>query len=372
MYLTYKDKSEFFIVYIREAHPDDGWQMDVNKKDGIVYKQPKTEEGRNKVASDCVKSLKLSIPTLIDNMDDSTEENYAGWPDRIYIIGKDGKVAYKGDKGPRGFRPQDAETVLKKIIGKDEPEQTSQPTDLKDLKLEKDEKNSDGEIAAFRFKYKYSEKDEVKGVLARPSGKGPFPAVIINHGKGGNAEGVSKFLGALLIKQGYSVIACDLTHAEKDGDTKTFAGSKENADRIIMCIKILESLPYIDSKKICMLGISMGAFATVAACTQTDKIKAAAVVSGGIRDKGGLDSEEYIEKITAPVIIIHGGDDKTVKPELAQKLKEALDKHGKTSELKIFDGVGHSVIKDKRDEAMELIFKFFEKHLKGQKKGDRD
>jgi dienelactone hydrolase len=334
--------------------------MEVNKQDGVIYNQPKNEEERNKVASDCLKSLKLSIPTLIDNMDDSTEKNYAGWPDRIYIVGKDGKVSYKGDKGPRGFKPGEAESALKKLIGQTEPDKPSQSTDLKGLKLEKDEKNSKEDMEAFRFTYKYSDEKEIKGLLARPSGKGPFPTIVLNHGKGGSAQAIGNSIGSQFIKKGYAYIACDLE-----------PGIKDNIERISMSIRILESLQYVDSKKLSMLGISMGAFATLAACCETDKIKAAAVVAGGLRDSGGYDFSSGIQKIGAAVIIIHGADDKIVKPELAQNLKDALDKNGKTSAIKIFDGVGHSVIKDKREEALALVFEFFDKHLGQNKKEDK-
>lgn len=70
------------------------------------------------MASLCVKNLKLSIPTAIDDMNNSVEKVYAGWPDRIYVIDKNGYVAYKGAPGPRGFIPKDAEVVLKQLLGK--------------------------------------------------------------------------------------------------------------------------------------------------------------------------------------------------------------------------------------------------------------
>lgn len=103
-------------MYIREAHPTDGWKVPQNVKEGIEIKSPKTEQERQDVAGTCVKSLKLSIPCLVDDMKNTAESAYAGWPDRIYVVGKDGKIAYKGEPGPRGFRPEDAEKVLKDLI----------------------------------------------------------------------------------------------------------------------------------------------------------------------------------------------------------------------------------------------------------------
>lgn len=51
----------------------------------------------------------------MDNMDDTTERAYQGWPDRIYIVGNDGKIAFAGAKGPQGFNPAAAKESLKKI-----------------------------------------------------------------------------------------------------------------------------------------------------------------------------------------------------------------------------------------------------------------
>jgi hypothetical protein len=55
---------------------------------------------------------------VVDDMKDTANKAYFGWPDRIYIVGADGKVAYKGDPGPWGFKPKDAERELDKLVSK--------------------------------------------------------------------------------------------------------------------------------------------------------------------------------------------------------------------------------------------------------------
>jgi len=116
MYQTYKADVEVFLVYIHEAHPSD--QKGTTGKSGGKFKQATTDEERRDTAGLCVKNLKLAMPTLIDGMDNKVEKDYASFPDRIYVIGKDGKVAYKGAKGPFGFKPGEAEDAIKKILGK--------------------------------------------------------------------------------------------------------------------------------------------------------------------------------------------------------------------------------------------------------------
>ena len=48
--------------------------------------------------------MKLEVPALLDDMDDTASKAYASLPDRLYLIGKDGKIAYAGARGPRGFQ----------------------------------------------------------------------------------------------------------------------------------------------------------------------------------------------------------------------------------------------------------------------------
>lgn len=116
MYQTYKEKADFYIVYILEAHPTDGWQVPQNERENVEYAQPKTYEERVKVAGDCMKGLKITIPCLVDDMKNSAQKGYAGWPDRFYVVDKSKKVAFKGDPGPAGFKPKDAEDALKKLL----------------------------------------------------------------------------------------------------------------------------------------------------------------------------------------------------------------------------------------------------------------
>ncbi len=105
MYETYKNDVEFFIVYIREAHPNE------------EYPQPTTFDQRVDIADAMCTQLEISIPTLIDNIDNKVGEMYEGWPDRMYLVSRDGTIAYKGARGPFGFRPPELEDAIRKEIG---------------------------------------------------------------------------------------------------------------------------------------------------------------------------------------------------------------------------------------------------------------
>ncbi len=54
---------------------------------------------------------------MIDGFDNSTENAYTGWPDRIYLIDQQNRVAYKSKPGPFGFKPEELEKALKQVAG---------------------------------------------------------------------------------------------------------------------------------------------------------------------------------------------------------------------------------------------------------------
>jgi hypothetical protein len=104
---------EFFVVYIREAHPSNVWQMSSNIRDHVIFLDPTTFEERTAVAESCVRKLGIKIPALIDGLGDGVEAAYTGWPDRLYLIGLNGKVKFKTPAGPFGFKPALLEEALK-------------------------------------------------------------------------------------------------------------------------------------------------------------------------------------------------------------------------------------------------------------------
>ena len=104
------------MVYILEAHPVDAWETEANQKDKISVASPKALAERCEVEGVCATKLALRIPAIIDNLQNTTEESYTAWPDRLYVIDRDGRVAYKSKPGPFGFKPAEMEVVLKQVL----------------------------------------------------------------------------------------------------------------------------------------------------------------------------------------------------------------------------------------------------------------
>jgi hypothetical protein len=128
IYEQYHQDVQFLNIYIREAHPIDGWWLGRRLTRGIISRifaypkvsmehyDPKTIEERRKVAGECETALKYGVHTYVDEMDDQVNDTYAAWPTRLYLIGLDGKVVYAGGMGPYGFKPAKLEAAIQDYL----------------------------------------------------------------------------------------------------------------------------------------------------------------------------------------------------------------------------------------------------------------
>jgi hypothetical protein len=117
IYGRYSDRVWFYVIYIREAHPDDGWRVPENLRQEIRIREPRSTAERKAVATLCQVNLELDMPMLVDEIDNRVEESYLSRPMRLYLIGRDGRIAYTGDQGPFGFHPDSWEAAIQAELG---------------------------------------------------------------------------------------------------------------------------------------------------------------------------------------------------------------------------------------------------------------
>ena len=117
LYAQYRDQVQFYLVYIREAHPSDGWQVPNNLIEDIIFPEPTTEAERTEAASACQIALDIHMPMLVDSIDNSVDEKYVGLPMRLFLVDAEGKIAYAGDKGPFGWDDAGFEDAIKALVG---------------------------------------------------------------------------------------------------------------------------------------------------------------------------------------------------------------------------------------------------------------
>ncbi len=128
LHRVYSDRARFLMVYVREAHPTDGWRMESNDRLGVATAQPSTYAERTTVAQRCDKLLGLSFPLLVDTIDDAVGARYSGMPGRFYLIDRVGKVAFKNARGPYGFKTDELETSLLLLLQDEYSEPGARPS----------------------------------------------------------------------------------------------------------------------------------------------------------------------------------------------------------------------------------------------------
>ena len=99
-YGKFKDRAQFFLVYINEAHPTDGLVARGNEALGIRVRAPQSNEERRHLANTACSMLKTNLPCLVDDIDNNVNKAYSAWPDRLYIVDKDGKIAVESRSRP--------------------------------------------------------------------------------------------------------------------------------------------------------------------------------------------------------------------------------------------------------------------------------
>lgn len=126
IYRKYHNNVQFLSIYIREAHPKDGWwlgggitglllKMRKYKAATDIY-DPRSIEERQNIARRCENTLQYDIPTYVDKMDDTVNKGYAAYPTRLYLIGLDNRVVYAGGLGPFGFKPAELQAAIKRYL----------------------------------------------------------------------------------------------------------------------------------------------------------------------------------------------------------------------------------------------------------------
>lgn len=170
------------------------------------------------------------------------------------------------------------------------------------------------------------------GIMLKPGGNGPFPAVIINHGAGGTATGYSLMKAREMSPWGLVCIAPTLTHAA-GGETNppNMGHCPENIARAVACANVLAGLGYVDTNRVAIFGHSMGAFATIGdAAALGNRIRTAVITAGGVipDSAGNTNAAPTISEansVRTPFLMFHCDADPVVPPARSQLFQQMLN-----------------------------------------------
>src|ERR671925_638499 len=128
----------------------------------------------------------------------------------------------------------------------------------------------------------------LRGMLRKPAGRGPFPAVIISHGYGSNVSGYPSRLASEIVTWGIVCIATNYTHAGgvpigSPGSPSEPGASRANVLRARKLLDLLSAFRYVDMARVAAHGHSMGAFVTTALVgAYPNAFRVASHTAGGI------------------------------------------------------------------------------------------
>ena len=90
-----------FFVYIREAHPEDGWSIPAGN--GRCYKQTHTLQARLQVAQDFLEGCPAvgDVAILVDDpATNAVDRLYEAAPERLVLLDHDLRVVFASGQGP--------------------------------------------------------------------------------------------------------------------------------------------------------------------------------------------------------------------------------------------------------------------------------
>ena len=194
---------------------------------------------------------------------------------------------------------------------------------------------------------------DLAGILLKPAGAGPFPAIVVSHGYGGSAGNYSRNVGTTFRGWGAVVIATNYTHAGgvpigAPGSATDLGASDANVKRARRVVEILRALGYVDMQRLAAHGHSMGAFVTLAlVSTHPTVFRAASHTAGGVRVDGvvgAAPTESQGRAVTTPYQMHHGDQDAVVALAADQRFDALLAETGTVHELNVYAGYDHAEI----------------------------
>lgn len=200
---------------------------------------------------------------------------------------------------------------------------------------------------------------DLTGTLMKPSGTGPFPAVVLSHGSDGSAEFFSSLVAPTMVKWGLVCIATNYTHSSgvplgSPGSADEVGASEPNVLRAHMTHELLRRLSYVDMSRVAIHGHSMGAYLdAVTVAEYPGDFRVASSTGGGVRPDnifaGPAPSTSQVRNAKTPYQMHHGSDDTVVPLSYDQRFDSILTATNVPHELYIYPGAGHLDVRTSPD-----------------------
>ena len=224
----------------------------------------------------------------------------------------------------------------------------------------------------------------------KPAGDGPYPALLLIHGhqeqvrNGGEAFVKTGRLG-ILARQGYVAASVSQPGYGNSDGPPDYCGPVTQ-DAALVALDFLRKQPFVNPNKVALYGYSRGAIVASMVATRDPKLAAVVLGAGAydffswyptplrgidanIRQEAGTSAEAFrarsvihhVEKIKAPVLLLHGAQDERIPVQQAEAFFEKVRANGIAVKMKIFPGAGHGI---PIDEQYSEIYPFLAEFLR--------
>ena len=199
-----------------------------------------------------------------------------------------------------------------------------------------------------------SGQDRIESYVYKPVGAGPFPTVIYNHGSRKGHEREERpftYVGEMLTRSGYVVIVPERRGYGKstgptfdeavgaDRGSRFVARLQEETDDVLAAVDFAKTLPYVDMKRMAVMGWSFGGMLSVFAAARSSAFRGVVDQAGGALT---WDQSPAIQKalkeaarmIQIPLLGMVAANDRTT--ESVKAVVREAESHGGTAKLIVY------------------------------------
>ena len=186
------------------------------------------------------------------------------------------------------------------------------------------------------------------GYLAKPTGDGPFPIILVCHENRGLTEHI-KDVTRRVAKAGYVGMAVDLL--SRQGGTASITDQAQIQGALGQApegqpvqdfqsgLRYAQSQPYADKAKVGMTGFCYGGGVTWRVATKMPELRAA------VPFYGPAPNVADVPGIQAAVLAIYGGLDERINADIPE-IEAAMQQNNKTFQKQIYEGANHAFHND--------------------------
>lgn len=189
-----------------------------------------------------------------------------------------------------------------------------------------------------------SGRETVQGILCRPAGAGPFPAVVVIHDDYGLTDWV-KEQAQHLANRGFVAVAVDLYRGQGAADlmdahilSRGLPDDQVQAD-LKAAVDYLGQRAEVRADAVGVLGWDIGGGYALDAALQDPRLRAVVTCYGRPTTDPAL-----LRPLNAPVLAIYAGKDEGIPAETVAQFRAAVQKAGKRVTIEVYPASGHGFL----------------------------